>query len=235
MFVNRLLTYLLLLFICWTGTGTAQAQAGSACGPLYSQGQYGPYDFRTDKDKLPIVLGTHFPQEVEALIRGRTSARPGPDIDYTLRAIPNHPNALMSMMLLGEKEKTPQPNGSRYTVECWFQRALQFRPDDVVARMLYTSYLTKNGRKPEALQQLEFIETAAKDNAFTHQNVGLLYSDLGEYPKALIHAHKAIELGLNRPELREKLQAAGKWVEPAASAPESGASSPAAASSSAQP
>jgi len=160
------------------------------------------------------VTGAHFLPFVEALVRGNTSSTPGGDIDYTLRAIPNHHNALMSMMRLGEKEKTNKPSGSRYTVECWFDRALRFRPDDHIARMIYVTFLTKNNRKPEAMQHLEFVLKLAKDNAFTHQNIGLLYFDLGEHKLALAQAHKAIELGLNRPGLRDKLQAIGQWAEP---------------------
>lgn len=225
----------LFMVLSTVGLGTpALAQDTSAssllCGTLFSQGQYGPFDFRTDKSMLPIVIGAHFQPYVEALIRGSTGSTPGGDIDYTLRAIPNHPNALLAMMRLGEKEKTQQPRGSRYTVECWFDRAIQFRSDDQMTRMIYTNFLTRNNRKPEAMHQLEIVLSAAKDNAFTHQNIGLLYFDLGEHQRALIQAHKAIELGLIKPELREKLQAVGKWVEPAALtssvAPSLGASAP---------
>lgn len=204
-----------VLLSCVAAAASAQApvETVSACGPLYSAGQYGPYDFRTDKGKLPIVLGAHFTPEVESLITGK-SGYLGSDIDYTLRAIPNHPNALIAMMRLGEREKTLQPRNSRYTVECWFDRAIRFRPDDHVVRMIYTTFLTKNNRKADAMRQLDNVLRSAKDNAFTYQNVGLLYFDLGEYKLALKQAHNAIELGLNRPDLREKLQSVGQWAEP---------------------
>lgn len=215
------LKQLIILFLAVaTQTGFAQGNgANSACGALYSPGQYGPFDFRTDKDKLPLVLNVHFTPVVEALIRGATAVRPAPDIDYTLRAIPNHPNALFAMMTLGEREKTSQPQESRYTVECWFQRALQFRPDDTVVRMIYTTFLIKNNRKPEGLQQLDAVLAMVKDNPFTYFNVGLLYLDIGEPDKALIPAHKAMELGLSKTELRDRLVALGKWKEPAATVP----------------
>ena len=191
------------------------AQSGGAgCGPLFSEGQYGPYDYRTDRDKLPIVLGAHFTPEVEALIRGKTSARPGTDIDYTLRAIPNNHRALIAMMRLGEKEKTPQPNGSRYSVQCWFERAITFRPDDAVVRMIYSTYLVKQGRAPEANAQLEQATVHAKDNAFTHYNIGLHYFDMKNHDKALLQAHKAIALGFTQTALRDQLQQLGKWSEP---------------------
>jgi tetratricopeptide (TPR) repeat protein len=54
----------------------------------------------------------------------------------------------------------------------------------------------------------------AGDNAFTHFNAGLLYLELNEFEKALQQAHRANELGMVNPALRERLQAAGKWQEP---------------------
>lgn len=200
--------------LCLMAATPAIAQtAGSSCGPLFSEGQYGPFDYRTDRDKLPIVLGAHFTPEVEALVRGKTSTI-GADIDYTLRAIPNNHRALMAMMRLGEKQKTPQPVGSRYSVQCWFERAITFRPDDAVVRMIYSGYLGKQGRLPEANAQLELATVHAKDNAFTHYNIGLHYFDLKNYDKALAQAHQAIALGFGQTALREQLQRVGKWSEP---------------------
>lgn len=216
--LNTTFTTLLagLLIAIFTSTPAFAQAVGSSCGTLSSPGQYGPYDYRTDRDKLPIVLGAHFTPEVEALIRGKTGTRPGGDIDYTLRAIPNNHRALMAMMRLGEKEKTPQPSGSRYTIECWFERAVLFRPDDTIVRMIYSSYLNSKGRTPEANSQLELATAHAKDSAFTHYNIGLHYFDLKNYDKALVQAHKAMALGFGQTALRDQLQSVGKWTEPAA-------------------
>lgn len=207
----------------------AQALTG-ACGDLANA--YGPYDFRHDRDKLSIVLGAHFKPEVEALIRGTTSGTPGGDIDYTLRAIPNHPGALLAMIRLGVKEKTDLPKGVHYTVECWLERAIRFRSDDSVVRMIYATYLSERQRKPEAMKQLEAVEGLAKDNPFTHYNLGMIYADMKEYERALKQAHLAMELGFRQTALRDKLKAAGQWQEPVA-ASEPAASDAAAAASSA--
>lgn len=216
----RKLLFTLPLLLCgqlvWT---QSQATPSSACGTLYAPGQYGPFDYRTDRDKLPIVLGAHFTPEVEALIRGKTNTAPGPDIDYTLRAIPNNHRALMAMMRLGEKEKTPQPRGSNYTVECWFERAIQFRPDDSIVRMIYSTFLHSKGRTPEANAQLEVATSYAKDSALTHYNIGLHYFALKNYDKALLQAHKALELDFPQTELRDQLKSVGKWAEPAGPLP----------------
>ena len=189
-------------------------------------GQYGPWDYRTDRDKLPIILGAHFTPEVEALVRGKTSETPGGDISYTLVSIPNNHRALIAVMRLGEKEKTTQPKGSRFSVQCWFERALTFRPDDAVVRMIYSTYLAKQGRAPEAHAHLEQATVHAKDNGFTHYNIGLHYFDMKSYDKALLQAHRAMALGFTQTALREQLQQLGKWSDPPEAPP-----TPAAASS----
>ena len=192
----------------------AFAQSGSpACGELGNG--FGPYDYRTERgENLRLVEGAHFLPYIEALVRGKTSTTPGPDIDYTLRAFPNNHRALMAMMRLGEKEKTPKPFGSRYSVECWFERAVLFRPDDTTVRMIFSTYLSKNRRVPEAVAQLGQATAMAKDNSFTHYNIGLVYFDMKIYDKALAQAHRALALGFTRIELRDLLEKAGKWQEP---------------------
>lgn len=199
--------FLILTF----ASAIVSAQAVSGCGNLSGPGQYGPYDYRKDIDKLPIVLTRHFTPEVEALLSGSTGKTPGPDIDYTLRAIPNNHRALIAMMRLGEKEKTPTPLGSHYSISCWFERAIVFTPNDSIVRMIYSTYLFKNNREVDAINQLEVAKTHAGDNPFTHFNIGLHYFDFKQYDKALTEAHRAMALGLDKPELRDKLMAIGKW------------------------
>lgn len=206
--------------LCWAMlccSACAYAQNSDwQCGPLVAQGQYGPFDYRTDRDKQAIVVGAHFTPEVEALIRGTTSARPGADIDYTLRAIPNNHRALLAMVRLAKMEKTAQPSGSRYTLTCWFERALLFRPDDSVVRMLYSQYLYSQQDKLKASQQLDRALPYAKDNGVTHYNLGLHYFDQGLYEKARGQAHTALALGVTQTGLREQLSQVGQWREPAA-------------------
>ena len=203
------------LLVAMAASMPAWAQLeGMACGSL--QNGYGPYDYRTDKPKLPIVDGAHFTAAVEALIRGSTSSvGPGTDLDYTLRAFPNHHRALVSVMNYGEKLKPRLPRDLPRTVECYFERALRFRPDDTVARMIYATYLAKNKRESDANKQLDLVAAAAQDNAFTFYNLGLIYFDMKNYDKALEQAHIAYGLGFGPTDLRDQLKKAGKWVEAA--------------------
>lgn len=204
------------LAITFAITGAASAQPNlSGCGPL--ENQYGPFDYRAHKKgdyKLDIVEQYHFTSNVESLVTGKSTVNVGGDLDYTLRVFPNHHRALLAMVRLGEKLKSPQPPGVGYSVECYFERALRFRPDDSTARMLYARFLAKNGRQSDAVKQLEITTTTAAENPFTHYNIGLIYFDIKNYDQALTQAHKAYGLGFEQPALRDQLKSAGKWKEP---------------------
>lgn len=190
----------------------SQAQTASACGSLSNA--FGPFDYRSVRgNNLSIVESFHFTSSVELLIGGKSGTL-GQDIDYTLRAFPNHHRALLALMNYGEKLKSAMPPGTRHTVECYFIRAMLFQPDDVVARMLYVKYLAIKNRKADALQQLESTAFHAGDYGFTYYNMGLLYMELGEQKLALAMAHKAEENGFSRPELKQLLEAAGQSREP---------------------
>ena len=198
----------------------AAAQQGDpSCGNPFVNG-FGPHDYRVEQGQpRKIVEDYHFSTRVESLISGM-SGSVGSDIDYTLRAFPNHHRALISMMNLGARTKSPTPPGAQFSVECYFKRALQFRPDDTIARMIYAKYLASTGRKPDATRQLETVVQAAKENGFTQYNAGLIYFEMGEFDKARLQAHRAQSLGFERQGgLKQQLQAAGKWAEPASDAP----------------
>ena len=192
------------------------------CGVL-SNGNNGPWDYRNERQMLPAGENNHFTAPVESLIRGHT-ASVGADINFILHMYPNHPRALLAMMRWGEKLKTPKPHDTRYTVECYFERALRFRPNDNVVRMLYAHYLSRNARQPEAEKQLDWVVSAAGDSAFTYYNAGLLYFDINSFDKAAAQARTALALGLRRTDLIDKLKRAGRWSDTDAATPSPAAS-----------
>lgn len=208
----RILAIVLVLIVANAVLGSvAFGQVSPAyCGPLKGGG-YGPYDYRSDKSKLGVVEQYHFSSAVESLIRGVAGGSPAGDLDYTLRAFPNHHRALISVKRLGEKSKSLRPAGLTYDVECYFERAIRFQPDDLIVRMLYATFLSGQGRNSEGIHQLDFAAQQAGDNPFTHYNLGLVYFDLKEYPKALQHAHKAAALGFAQTALKDQLVKVGKW------------------------
>ncbi|MBK8376016.1 MAG: oligosaccharide flippase family protein [Sphingomonadales bacterium] len=191
-----------------------------ACGSL--QNAYGPYDYYSDKNRLPIVEANHFTPEVENLEGGmarRAGSNVGTDLDYTLRAFPNHPRALLSMVRYGEKTRKEKPPYASYSVECYLNRAVRFKPDDSIVRMIYAIYLSKHGRSSEALKELNEAIRLGENSANLYYNIGLVYFDLKDYDKALTNAQSAYQMGFPLPGLRNKLKRIGRWKEPEATEP----------------
>lgn len=207
------------------------AAASADCGVLAPY-DGGPWDYRNQQEKLSTVERFHFTPNVELLIRGQSGTNIAQDLDFVLNHFPNHHRALASLARLAERQKTTQPPGAEYSVECRFIRALRFRPDDVIVQMLFASYLWQLGRQSEALRQLEQAKLAAPHDPFTQYNVGMLLLQFKHYDEALAQAHLAWQMGFTRTELRDRLKAEGKWVAPvpapsdAASQPDPGASQP---------
>jgi Flp pilus assembly protein TadD len=186
----------------------ATGATAQACGSLINP--YGPFDYRTQKAQLAIVEKYHFTPDVEGLRHGSTAALGG-DIDYTLRASPNHHRALNSMVQLALRLKTDKPHGAEYTVDCYFNRAMRFAPDDGLVLVIYGVYLSRTNRKAEAVRFLEQAKKHEGNNPNLYYDLGLIYFDLKDYPTALTNAQRAYELGAALPGLRNKLEAAGKW------------------------
>lgn len=184
------------------------------CGPMALPGQYGPYDYRTaTAEQKFLVEGGHFTANVERLKSGTGTnvTRPGPDIDYTLRAFPNHPRALKAMMELGFRDKTNRPFGARWTVDCYFNRGIRMAPDDPQVRMLYATFLLRSGDKRAAAQQLEVASAARDIGGNLSYNIGLVYFQLQDYEKARKYAQRARELGVDLMGLQNMLMRAGQW------------------------
>lgn len=232
---------LMLALALLAGAPAASAQTGNGapapagCGQPYNV--YGPFDYRkASYQQRQLVERAHFTRGVETLTKGSTGPF-GHDIGYTLAVFPNHPRAIYAMERLADMEKADPPARADMTVECYYARGMNFAPDDLVFRMLYVSYLIRRNRFDDAHRFLEYVVEHADDNPLTHFNAGLLYFDMKDYDRALAQAHRAAALGMQRPELRDRLQSVGRWRDPdpatpadalaAASAPTPAASEPA--------
>lgn len=182
------------------------------CGQLANA--YGPFDYRKERGKaLAIVDSHHFNSDVSSLRKGQSGSL-GSDLDYVLRASPNHHAALATISEWGVRLKTKEPPTLPRSIDCYFERASRFQPDDHLVRLLYASFLQRMNMKADALSILAPLEKLQDLHAFTHQNLGMLLLDLGETERALVHAWKSQELGWTRPGLKERLEKAGQWREP---------------------
>jgi len=188
--------------------------ADSYCGELDNIGQFGPYDYTDplNNTNLRLVESAHFTSNVKRLQSGNTSAFVGADIDYTLRSFPNHHPALIAMTKLSFKEKTSRPKGAKYSIECYFDRAIRFKPGDGIARMVYGNYLLQlDGRRDDAFEQYHEAVRIQPENANINYNLGLIYMKRKDYEQSIVYAKKAYELGFPLPGLRNKLMKTGKW------------------------
>ncbi|RZJ12911.1 MAG: ABC transporter permease [Rubrivivax sp.] len=205
---------LLLALSC--GPVSAQLKdTDNPCGNL--ENHYGPFDYRQHEGSKRLVEVAHFTPGVERLTLKATGPFGG-DIGYTLRAFPNHYRALQTMERLVEKEKADPPESARYTIECYYERAIRFVPDDHIVRLLYANFLVKRQRRDAAMQQIDYVAETTKENPLAQLNTGRMYLELKEYDKALVMAHRLLAMGYDRKELRDGLAAAGKWVDPPSTA-----------------
>lgn len=208
-------SYRFIAVFCWVVTLPVWAQSGvSECGNPFIN-HFGPWDYRTATPQhLHTVESVHFTPKVESLKGGNTTMTAGGDLGYTLNVFPNHHRGLMALIKLAKKEGTNRPREHRYTVECRFDRAERFAPNDAMVKSLHGIYLMQTGQNQEGAIKLEEALEMAGDNANIHYNLGLAYFDLKDYDKALASAHKAYKLGFQFPGLRNKLEKAGKWKDP---------------------
>jgi tetratricopeptide (TPR) repeat protein len=206
--IHRVLECLVVIIALAIAQPAAADEA--TCGTL--RNTYGPFDYRTASARqIQLVEDYHFTPSVEELKHGKSGLAIGADLDYTLRAIPNHHRALVAMMELGFKVKKDPPPGAQWRVACYFDRAIRFSPDDGAVHTIFGIYMFRRGKISDATAQFEMAEKLGDNSGNMHYNAGLAYFELGDYDKAVVHAKKAAEAGFSLPGLRDKLQKIGKW------------------------
>lgn len=186
----------------------ASENAGN-CGELVNG--YGPFDYTNPahrQEKLPVVEDIHFTQEVENLTSGSTGTVES-DLDYVLHAFPNHHRALYAM---GNWQlRQGNRGGATYSAECYFDRAVRFRPGDAVSWMLYGMYEYKRGNNERALEKYEQALKVNPKLIEAHYNLGLLLVELERYDDAQKQAVEAYSAGFPLDGLKNKLAALGYW------------------------
>jgi tetratricopeptide (TPR) repeat protein len=132
------------------------------------------------------------------------------DLDYTLRAIPNHHRALYAV---GRHELSDGVDPNFRSARCYFDRAIRFRPMDPIVRFLFGVFLASGQNLDEALEQYQTAQEMGLDSPELDYNFGLLYLEMDDPDAALAHARNAYDQGYPLPGLREKLRSAGIWSE----------------------
>jgi len=204
------------------------SMAYTGCNTNNFDNAYGPYDY-TDKQeyekKLPIVEAYHFsPEKERTILLGGGNLLPRnimKDLDYTLRACPNHHRALNAVATYMTHLKNNKPEKYRWlsrkyrTPECYFERAAAYNKKDHVPYILYGMYLYKEGKQREALEKLELALSRSKEknveDSELYYILGLIYLKQEEYSESIRYAKKAYSLGYPLPFLKNKLKELGKW------------------------
>lgn len=188
---------------------------GLAC---QGKGQgYGPYDYTNPahvKHKLPVVENYHFTPEVRRLRRGKSGSLFS-DLDYVLRAFPNHHKAMYALIRLVTEPPRAGANIGQVTTppECYLQRALRFKPKDGNVHLLYGLYLHKLGKLEEAEPHYRTAVKLMPRSAEANYDLGVLLVDLKRYADAVPLAKAAYRYGYPLSGLRRRLAAAGHPID----------------------
>lgn len=168
---------------------------------------YGPFDYKTAaRHHILVVLDYHFTPEL------RFSEG---DLDYTLGALPNYHPALLNIvkLYLRNPKKYGKKEDIRATalrpVECYFYRALQFRPQDYKTYSLFAYFLYKLKKYEEAEDYYKQAIEINKKDAESYYNLGLLLVTLKRYKEARKYAKLAYKYKYPFKGLKKRLAKAG--------------------------
>lgn len=197
----------------WVGT----TLDGISCENIGVRQGFGPYDYNQRgnlKKELFLVETAHFTPPVENLIHGSSATTPEQDLDYTLRAWPNHHRALVSIINYQLNILSKISHGKLIVPpECYLIRAINYSPKDAVVHSLYGHYLKKLGQLEESAKYYEKALALAPENAKISYSFSLLLIDLKRYDEAVKYAKIAYQNKHTPKGLKNKLIKLGVWDE----------------------
>jgi len=218
--INKKLILLLLLLI-----NINVSNAETICKPVnYHPDQFGPHNFydqknhqvgvdgRKSESNITIVTNYHFTQDIIRLERGRTGFELYGDLDYTLRALPNHPQALDTVSRFETKRKQLKQyakiqTAMPYSADCYFQRAFNvFGNKQPQTWMIWGLHKHRQGVYKKAIEFYERAKHGGLQSAELDYYLGLSYFKLKNYSKARVHADLAYEHGYQLPGLKLLLE-----------------------------
>ncbi len=196
----------LIMMLVMLGTPALGAEF---CGSLESN--HGPFDYNDPerRGRLRLVEQYHLSDDVFMLRTHLTNITN--NLNYTLNVFPNHPRALDAISRLAIREGTNQPGRARYSVDCFFERAIRWRPSDPTVRLVYAIHHYRFGRVDEAIAEAREGLKLAPNSAELHYNLGLFLVNKGDYAAARRHAQQAYRQNYPLPGLRQQLERVGQW------------------------
>lgn len=194
------------------------------CGTL--ENHYGPFDYYSPanhtsgpgaRSKISIVEVRHLTPGMLQLKKGSTAVQIRQDLDYTLRAVPNHPAALdlASRFEDRRRDSTMFAKAQKplyLSANCYFKRAIMLTPNNGTVWMLYALHAHRQGRLNAAVERYRRAEALNLDSAVFHYNFGLTLLDVNDLEGAREHAERAAELGYPLEGLKKRLADRGVSV-----------------------
>lgn len=176
---------------------------------------YGPFDYRKRQSlstQLGLVEGAHFNENVENLKEGaKHKYNLYGDIDYTLRAFPNHYRALYTTIRLRTLEGRPYQKKGLEQPECYLNRAIKFTPGDPTVYSLYGILLHKLDRFNEALEKYLKAQEINPNDIQTKYNIGLLLCEMKRFDEAKKYALEVYNNNYPLNGLKNRLIKSGHW------------------------
>lgn len=199
----------------------SSAFSAAACN-LNLSNAVGPWDYGAPENHAPNgsnpmgnvkrVTNVHLTPSMLNLQRGGTAAIIGSDLDYTLRAIPNHPQALLlasKLERLIELKLAHRYERMKTSAECYFQRAIKLNPQLDSTRIVYGIHLHQKKHYSKAIEQYTTALNNGSSSTNLHYNIALTLVELKKYEDAKKHAEIAYGRGFPLPGLKNKLKKSG--------------------------
>jgi tetratricopeptide (TPR) repeat protein len=212
-------------------------------GPDNVDGQFGPYDYYRPPSQPPAAIAlverAHLGYVVAEQLFKKDYCGYYLNLDYTLRALPNHPKALTMMAKYLESHATCPPSRKDEVTTAaavialesgtwqerdmtyYFETAINFMTEDtrVIPRhaethVLYGDWLRKSGNYEKAQKQYETAISLKPGFTDAYYGMGMMYLDQKNTAKAAEYAKQAYSTGKPPPELRDRLVASGVWQAP---------------------
>lgn len=189
------------------------------CKPIFAQHMY---DIRVARRSVNLMQDVehaervHFFHVEDAMRSRQVLQKPKAywgELEYMLRRYPNHTRALELLDRLSLMLKTEQVPATLNSVDCHFQRAFNFFPDDAAVKLAYGVYLMRRNRIDSAISMFTEVASLQPNNANNQYNLGLAYIVAKQPEKAREHAILAYGMGFPLPGLKAKLKAAKVWGE----------------------
>jgi len=179
-----------------------------------------PRDYRTVDDHWRnLVENEHFDAHYKAYLEGYLKVPAGrhkeyesisAGFDYTLWGFPNHPRALAAIERLSHNQKNVDKlPGMHLSVSCYFQRAVQWYPDDPLPHAIYAYYLARRQHPEQARYEVWQADRLEAYDFNVSMYLAFALIEMHQYQDAARHAKRAYAQGYPLPWLRQRLAREG--------------------------